>query len=70
MEFSTAKDALLYLITDKGYSKYKLAKMLGLSTSYHISNVLTGSTTRPHKVIKGLKEKFNITIMGYNYDKE
>jgi len=69
MEFSTAKEALLYLITEKGYSKYKLAKLLNLSTSYHISNVLTGTTARPHKIIKGLKDKFGITIVGYDYNK-
>jgi len=64
-EFLSVREFFIYLIGERGYSKYRIAKELGISTSTHVGNILTGYTKRPGKdLVEAIEKRFKVTIKG------
>jgi hypothetical protein len=72
VEVATMQQAIARIMADNpDISKYRLAKDLNLSTSSHINNYLTGTTTKARvEVMRSIHNKFGILIEAYKEDPE
>lgn len=63
-EVDNIREAILSVMADNpDMSKYRIAKRLGLSTSSHVTNYVTGETRTCRPEVKQLMEQeFNIRI--------
>jgi UDP-N-acetylglucosamine:LPS N-acetylglucosamine transferase len=72
VEVATMQQAITRIMAgNPSISKYRLAKDLNLSTSSHINNYLTGTTTKARvEVMRAIYNKFGILVEAYKEDPE
>jgi len=71
-EVANVREAVMQaMMADDKLTKYKLSKTLGLSTSTHVNNFITGKTKRTRiEVMRSFLNKYGILIEEYKNSAE
>lgn len=71
IELESIKEAMIYILANFEVTKYRLAKQCNLSTSTHVTNYITGRTTKARpEVMKLIFLKYNIVVSSFKDTKE